>query len=94
MHPSILFGFICLLLLWYNLYVSISIVNYLKSKNKEVSLFTYGIYVKGKIFRYLPLYRETTIQEEGKVGSLYYQFYISFLGVVLFLFVGIASISQ
>ncbi|MEJ2584683.1 MAG: hypothetical protein P8Z38_06450 [Robiginitalea sp.] len=50
-------------------------------------------YIKGKIFKYLPLYEELTFQEDGKVGGLYTQFYISFVGFLISLFLGIASIA-
>lgn len=94
MSYSIIFGFIALIFLWYNFYVSISIVKYLKSNGKEASLFTKGFYVKGKIFKYLPLYKETTVKKEGKTGNLYAQFYFSFLSMLFFLVLGLISVSR
>ena len=93
MNTPVIFGLIALGFLWYNLYVSISIIKYLKSKGEEASLSNGGIYVKGKIFRYLPLYEEYTYREEGKVGGLYTQFYISFVGLMISLLIGIASVA-
>ena len=93
MSPSIIFGLITLAFVWYNFYVSLAIVNYLKANGKEANLFSKGFYVKGKIFKYLPLYKETTLQKEGKVGSLYSQFYISFIGLFIFLALGILTVS-
>lgn len=92
MKTSLLYGCITLLLLWYNLYVSISIVNYLKSKGEEVSLFNGGFFIKGKIFRYLPVYREVTIRDTGKTALLYYQFYLSFSLIWVFLILGLLSL--
>ncbi len=94
MNPSIILGLITLAFVWYNFYVSLAIVNYLKANDKEASLFTKGFYVKGKIFKYLPLYKETTLKKEGKVGSLYSQFYVSFIGLFVFLILGIVSVSN
>ena len=94
MRFSIIFGLLALIALWYNLYVSISIIKYLKSNGKEANLFTKGFYVKGKIFKYLPLYKETTLKKEGKVGHLYAQFYYSFLLLLFFLIAGLISVSR
>ena len=94
MSYSIIFGLIALIFIWYNFYVSISIVKYLKANGKEASLFTKGFYVRGKIFKYLTLYKETTIQKEGKVGNLYSQFYFSFFMLLFFLILGLISVSS
>ena len=92
MKTALFFGIITLLCLWYNLFVSISITNYLKSQGKDVSLFNGVFFIKGKIFKYLPVYKEVTTQHEGRVGALYYQFYLSFIMTLLFLAMGIASL--
>ena len=93
MDTTIIFGLIALAFLWYNLYVTTAIIRYLKSKGEDASLFNGGIYVKGKIFRYLPLYEEYTYKENGKVGGLFTQFYISFVGLVISLLIGIVSLA-
>ena len=93
MNTSIIFGLIALGFLWYNLYVSIAIIKYLRSKGENASLFVGSIYVKGRIFRYLARYEEITFREDGKVGGLYLQFYFSFIGLILTLFVGLVSLS-
>lgn len=93
MNTPLIFGFIALGFLWYNLYVTISIIKYLKSKGEDASLFSRGIYIKGKIFKYLPMYEEHTYKEEGRVGGLYTQFYISFVGLMISLFIGIMSVA-
>ena len=92
MKTAVLFGFITLLFLWYNLFVSISVLNYLKSKGFEVSLFNGGFFVKGKIFKYLPVYKEETFRNTGKTGALYFQFYLSFLLTMVFLILGLLSL--
>jgi hypothetical protein len=92
-NTPLIFGFIALGFLWYNLYVTISIIKYLKSKGEDASLFSGGIYIKGKIFKYLPMYEEHTYKEEGRVGGLYTQFYISFVGLMISLFIGIMSVA-
>ena len=93
MNTAIVFGLIALAFLWYNLFVTTAIINYLKSKGEDASLFNGGIYIKGKIFKYLPLYEEHTYREEGKVGGLYIQFYISFVGLIISLLIGIVSVA-
>jgi len=92
-NTTIIFGLIALAFLWYNLYVTTAIIRYLKSKGEDASLFNKGIYVKGKIFKYLPLYEEHTYKEHGKVGGLYTQFYISFVGLMISLLIGIVSVA-
>ncbi|MBC2837811.1 hypothetical protein [Robiginitalea sp. SC105] len=67
-------------------------MKYLKSRGREVSLFDSGFFIKGKIFRYLPLYKEVTLREKGKTGSLYYQFYLSFVLAMAFLLLGLFSL--
>jgi hypothetical protein len=57
MNLPVIFGILALIFVWYNLYVSVQIVNYLREKHYDVSLFNGGIYVRGKIFKYLPLYK-------------------------------------
>lgn len=90
--PVIIIGIITLLLIWWNLSVSIKIVEYLKNKKEKVSLFNNMIFVKGKIFKYLPLYKKVTIKEEGKVGPLYNTFYLTFILSMFFLGIGILMI--
>lgn len=68
-------------------------MKYLRSKGEDTSLFNAGIYIKEKIFKYLPLYEEFSYREDGKVGFLYTQFYISFVGLIISLFIGIVSIA-
>lgn len=92
MESPIVFGLITLILIWYNLHLSTSIVNYLKENGSEASLFTNGFYVRGKIFKYLPLYKEISFKKKGKIGSLYYLFYYSFMGIFFFLLLGILSV--
>lgn len=94
MKPSVILGLITLTFLWYNFYVSLKIVNYLKSNGVDASLFSKGFYVKGKIFKYLPLYKKATIEKEGKIGGLYSLFYISLIGMILFFVLGIISLSN
>lgn len=89
MDRAVFFGFLALLMLWYNLYVSTGIIRYLRAKDPTVSLFNGGFFIKGKIFTYLPRYRERTLKETGTVGSLYVQFYFSFILLVVFLVLGI-----
>jgi hypothetical protein len=90
---AIVFGILALILIWWNLWISLQIVKYLKNESSDASLFRHGIYVKGKIFRYLPLYRKLTLEKNGKVGNLYSLFYISFISMLIILFFGIAVVS-
>ena len=93
MNTPVIFGLIALAFLWYNLYVSTAIIKYLKSRGEDASLFDGGVYVKGKIFKYLPLYEEHTYRETGRVGGLYPQFYISFAGLMISLLIGLMSLA-
>ncbi len=92
MNTSIVFGLITLAFVWYNLFVSIAIIKYLRSMGKEASLYRCGFFVKGKIFAYLPVYKESTLKNNGKTGGLYYQFYLSFLLALIFLILGLLSL--
>lgn len=93
MNTSVItIGVITLVLIWYNLRISIEIINYLKHQNQEVSLFNGGFFVKGKIFTYLPLYKKVTLEAEGKVGPLYYSFYVTFVLFMLSLGIGIIMV--
>jgi hypothetical protein len=90
--PAIFIGVITLLLIWLNLWVSIQIIHYLKSKGEEVSLFNGMLFVKGKIFKYLPLYKKITFEEKGKVGGLYTAFYITFFLFLIFFALGVMMV--
>ena len=87
---AIIFGVVALIFIWWNLWVSTKIVKYLKSNGENSSLFNNGFYVKGKIFKYLPLYKKISFENTGKVGQLYITFYISFFLILIFLIFGIA----
>ena len=90
---AIIVGVITLLLIWLNLWVSIKIIDYLKSKGEDVSLFNGGFFVRGKIFKYLPLYKKLTLEEGGKVGGLYTTFYITFFLFLFFFGLGLTMVS-
>ncbi len=92
MNLPIIFGVLTLIFLWYNLIVSIRIIHYLRDNGKTVSLYNSGFFVKGKIFRFLPLYKEVSFTNEGRVGKLYANFYISFLCAIFFLLLGIITV--
>lgn len=89
----IIIGAIALIFIWWNLWISRKIIKYIKSKGEEASLFNNGIFVKGKIFSYLPLYKKLSLQEDGKVGQLYYNFYLSFILFFAFLLAGLVMVS-
>jgi len=88
---AIILGLITLIFLWINLLISVRIINYLKKYNEDASLFNYGLFVRGKIFKYLPLYRKITKEKEGKIGSLYFSFYATFFLAMISLSFGIAA---
>jgi len=88
----IIVGVITLMLIWLNLWVSIKIIDYLKSKGEDVSLFNGGFYVRGKIFKYLPLYKKLTLEESGKPGEFYTIFYITFFLYILSFVLGISMV--
>lgn len=93
MKPFIIYGLLALVFIWYNLYLSNSIVNYLKQHQKEASLFDKGgLFVRGKIFKYLPIFKNTSLKVEGKVHSNYHLFYLSFFLYLFFLILGLANL--
>ncbi len=89
----IIIGIIALGFIWWNLWISVKIIKYIKSKGEEASLFNNGIFIKGKIFSYLPLYKKLSLKEDGKVGQLYYNFYISFIMFLAFLIAGLIMVT-
>ena len=91
---AIVFGVLALVLIWWNLWISIQIVKFLKSEGQDASLFRNGFFVKGKIFEYLPKYKELTMGKTGKTGKYYVQFYVSFIGMLIMLLFGILAIGN
>lgn len=67
-------GLITFLLILWNLFISIRITAYLNKKGIPARI----AHRRGYIFRYLNVYRQLTIEESGKTGSLYRWFIISF----------------
>ena len=90
---AIIIGLITLCFIWWNLWISIKIIQFLKSKGEEVSLFNNGFFIRGKIFKYLPLYRKLTIENQGQTGNLYILFYTSFFLFLIFLIFGIIVVA-
>ena len=78
-------GIISLGLLLWNLWISIQIVKYLNDNNIKAKI----AYQRGRIFRYLPVYKKITIEKTGQVGQLYNFFIISFVLFSFCLIVGI-----
>jgi hypothetical protein len=90
---AIIIGVIALLLIWWNLWISIKIVKYLNENGQDASLFLHKFFIKGKIFRYLASYKKISLKNTGKVGELYSLFYISFVLMLIVLLLGIAVVS-
>lgn len=88
-YLALYIGIICLLFIWWNLWISMRIVLYLRDHDHDASLFKGPIFIKGRIFRYLPVYKQISKEEEGRTGSLYRWFYISFVGMSLFFLAGL-----
>lgn len=89
----LIIGCATLVLIWVNLWISVKIIAYLNSKGHKAGLFKNRMYVKGKIFKYLPLYKKVSKETDGKVGILYYSFYATFLLFILLLIIGINLVS-
>jgi hypothetical protein len=81
----ILIGIITAILIIVNLIISIIISQELK-KNKISSEIAHR---RGVIFKYLKIYKEITVKNTGKPGSLYFLFIISFVMFMSTLFLGI-----
>lgn len=76
------------LLLW-NLWVSIQIVKYLNDNNVNARI----AHQRGRIFRFLPVYKKITIEATGKIGPLYSFFVLSFVLFSICLLIGIVLVS-
>jgi hypothetical protein len=85
----ILIGIIALGLLLWNLWVSIQIVKYLNANNIKAKI----AHQRGKIFRFLPVYKKSTIETTGKPGPLYNLFVLSFVLFSICLFIGFILVS-
>jgi hypothetical protein len=81
----ILLGILTAILIILNLIVSIIISQVLK-KHQISAKIAHG---RGAIFKYLKIYKEITVKDSGKPGSLYFLFIISFIMFLSSLFVGI-----
>ena len=70
----ILIGILTAILIIINLIISIRISHELKRKNIDAEI----AHRRGIIFKYLKIYKQNNIEENGKPGLLYYLFIISF----------------
>ena len=86
---TILIGVITLGFILWNLWVSIRIVKYLNENNVKAKI----AHQRGKIFSFLSIYKKLTVEQNGKVGSLYRLFFISFILFALFLLIGITLVA-
>lgn len=86
---TILIGVITLGFILWNLWVSIRIVKYLNENNVKAKI----AHQRGKIFSFLSIYKKLTVEQNGKVGSLYRLFFISFILFTLFLLTGITLVA-
>ena len=83
-------GLVCLGLLLWNLWISIQIVKYLNKNNIKAKI----AHQRGRIFKFLPVYKRTTIELTGKVGTHYTLFIISFILFSVCLTIGIVYASM
>ena len=82
----VFYGGICLVCLWVNLWASNRIIEFLRASGKDASLFKGGFFIKGKIFSYLPEYRDLA-RRNGRPTHLLSVFWISFaLALTAFVF--------
>ena len=81
----IIVGCIALIFLVWNFTISARIMNYLKKHGEKVNPATMHF----KIFDNANKYKQITLTETGKVGSLYNPFLISFIIFTFILFSGI-----
>jgi hypothetical protein len=79
-------GLVCFGLLMWNLWISIQIVKYLNDHNIKAKI----AHQRGRIFKFLPIYKKTTYESTGKVGPYYNLFFISFFLFSICLIIGIA----
>jgi hypothetical protein len=86
----ILVGFIALIFLVWNFTISARIMNYLKGHGEKVNLATMHF----KIFDNASKYKELTLNETGKVGSLYNPFLLTFTIFAIILLSGIILVSS
>lgn len=81
----IIIGFIALIFLIWNFIISAKIMNYLKKHGERVNPATMHF----KIFDNASKYKQITLIETGKVGSLYNPFLLTFIIFSFVLFIGI-----
>ena len=63
---------------------SVLIIAFLFKRGNKINYLLIRIY----IYKYINQYRKITIEETGKVGSLFYSFIVSFILALLFAIVG------
>ncbi|MFC2032108.1 hypothetical protein ACFLUS_01870 [Chloroflexota bacterium] len=63
---------------------SIMITAFISKRGTKINYLLIRIY----IYKYVNQYRKTTIEENGKVGPLFYPFIISFILALIFAIVG------
>jgi len=64
---------------------SVLIIAFLSKRGTRINYLLIRIY----IYKYINQYRKITIEETGKVGSLFYSFIISFILALIFAIIGI-----
>ena len=82
-------GVLALVFLIWNFTISARIMNYLKAHGEKVNFATMHF----KIFDNASKYKQITLNETGKVGSLYNPFLLSFTIFAIILFSGIILVS-
>ena len=63
---------------------SIMITAFISKRGTKINYLLFRIY----IFKYVNQYRKITIEENGKVGPLFYPFIVSFILALIFAIVG------
>lgn len=81
----ILIGLITFALILWNLRISMQIADELTKRGIRVRI----AHQRGRIFKYLKMYREITAGEAGRPGPLYFRFILSFVLFMTSLFAGI-----
>jgi hypothetical protein len=81
----LLVGTITFLLIIWNLLISVRMTEELKKRGIKANI----AHRRGLIFKFLSIYREVTIKEDGKTGPLYNQFILSFSLFSVSLIIGI-----
>ena len=79
-----LFLILALISVLFGVFFTILITAFISKRGTKINYLLFRIY----IFKYVNQYRKITIEENGKVGPLFYPFIVSFILALIFAIIG------